>query len=71
MRLLESAWFLMRLMELSEVAQDFCKEKGLKMVQVLMTHAHWDHTLDLYMFNEAAVPVLGHKDDQFYLKAQN
>ena len=31
---------------------------------LLLTHGHWDHTLDAYAFAEAGIPVYAHRDDQ-------
>jgi len=39
--------------------------RGLKLTGCYLTHAHWDHTLDGWRFNEMQVPCFGHADDRF------
>lgn len=34
---------------------------------VWLTHGHWDHMLDAYAFNEAGIPVYGHKADELFV----
>jgi hydroxyacylglutathione hydrolase len=31
---------------------------------LLLTHGHWDHTLDAYAFADAGIPVYAHRNDQ-------
>ena len=42
----------------------FCEAESLTLNQVLMTHGHWDHMIDLHHFNAAGIPAWGHRDDQ-------
>lgn len=39
-------------------------ETGVELRAVLMTHAHWDHTLDGWRFNEFGTRTMGHRDDE-------
>jgi hydroxyacylglutathione hydrolase len=39
-------------------------QTGRKVSALLMTHGHWDHTLDAWRFNEAGIPVYGHRGDE-------
>ncbi len=39
-------------------------ETGAKLAGLLMTHGHWDHTLDGWRFSEAGTPTYGHPDDR-------
>ena len=34
---------------------------------VWLTHGHWDHMLDAHEFNEAGIPVYGHKADELFI----
>ena len=46
-------------------------ETGDELVALLMTHGHWDHTLDGHLFNEAGVGVMGHQaDESFYTEPE-
>jgi len=38
------------------------EKRNLEMKGLLITHAHWDHILDIYRFNEAGIPVYAHQD---------
>ncbi|MBC2600295.1 MBL fold metallo-hydrolase [Puniceicoccus vermicola] len=40
------------------------EEKGLTLDALLLTHAHWDHTTDAYLFQKDGIPLYGHRDDQ-------
>lgn len=46
-------------------------ETGAKLTAVLMTHAHWDHTLDGWRFNEFGTPAFGHRDDELLFSEPN
>lgn len=39
-------------------------ETGAELKALLMTHAHWDHLLDGWRFNEFGTKVMGHRDDE-------
>ena len=45
-----------------EMVQEELDSKGLELKAVLITHPHWDHTLDLYRFREKNIPVYAHSD---------
>lgn len=34
---------------------------------VWLTHGHWDHMLDAYAFNQAGIPVYGHREDERFI----
>ncbi|MGB0372428.1 MAG: MBL fold metallo-hydrolase [Opitutales bacterium] len=46
----------------------FVQEKDLEIEALLLTHGHWDHMLDAYLFKTAGIPVLAHQDDQYLLE---
>lgn len=37
---------------------------GLRVEALLMTHGHWDHTLDAHRFSDAGIPVYAHAGDR-------
>lgn len=39
-------------------------KKGLVLDALVLTHAHWDHTTDAYMFQRDGIPLYGHKADR-------
>lgn len=41
-------------------------QNGLRVAALLMTHGHWDHTLDGWRFNEFGVPVYGNEQDKAF-----
>lgn len=45
---------------MSEISED----TGLELEALLLTHGHWDHTSDAYLFQKEGVPLYGHRDDQ-------
>ena len=48
----------------TQVLGDFIKSKGLKVRNILLTHAHIDHIIGLqWAFDEFKVPVLVHADE--------
>lgn len=47
---------------------DLSYDKGFKIEALLLTHSHWDHTMDAIELKEiAGVPVYIHKDDEYRL----
>ena len=48
----------------TQVLEDFIKSQGLKIRNILLTHAHIDHIIGLqWAFDEFKVPVLVHADE--------
>jgi hydroxyacylglutathione hydrolase len=39
-------------------------ETGYRLTALLLTHGHWDHTLDAWRFAEFGVPIYGHAGDR-------
>ncbi len=39
------------------------KEAGCTLASVVLTHGHWDHILDVPVFNELGIPVYAHRED--------
>ncbi len=48
--------------ESCDLVQEELAGKNLKLQAVLITHPHWDHTLDLHRFREKGIPVYAHAD---------
>ncbi|KFF23975.1 MBL fold metallo-hydrolase [Chryseobacterium vrystaatense] len=49
----------------TQAVENFISENGLKIKNILLTHAHIDHVLGLqWAFDTFKVPVLMHQDDQ-------
>lgn len=43
-------------------------KSGLRATALLMTHGHWDHTLDGWRFNQLGIPSYGHRQDQDFFE---
>lgn len=51
-----------------EQFQPIIKNKGLKLQAVLLTHTHWDHTLDInQIYDQTKTKVFVHKNDTYRL----
>jgi glyoxylase-like metal-dependent hydrolase (beta-lactamase superfamily II) len=46
------------------VVTEILAAEGWKLVALLLTHGHWDHTMDAARFQRDGVPVHGHPDDR-------
>lgn len=49
-------------------AERFAVDRGWKIEALLLTHGHWDHTLDAHRFAEAGVRVFAHPGDRYMLE---
>ena len=47
-----------------QVVKDILASDGLTLDALLLTHAHWDHTTDAYLFQRDRVPLYGHQADR-------
>ena len=41
---------------------------GVKLLAVLLTHGHFDHILDVHLFNKAGIPVWAHEGDREWIE---
>lgn len=48
--------------EAFDLIKEECQKNSVELKAVLITHPHWDHTLDVHKFNTEGVEVLAHKD---------
>ena len=45
-------------------AYELSKRNGFKIKALFLTHGHWDHILDAYMFKDNGIKVYGHIKDE-------
>ena len=50
-------------LEAYDWATRIAEQHGCKIIALILTHGHWDHTLDGHKFAAAGIPTYGHKDD--------
>ncbi|MGF1531672.1 MAG: MBL fold metallo-hydrolase [Puniceicoccaceae bacterium] len=43
-------------------------QTGIEIAALILTHGHWDHTLDAHRFARAGIPVYAHRADQVLLE---
>lgn len=48
--------------EAFDVIMEECSRHEVELKAVLITHPHWDHTLDVRQFNDAGIPVYAHEE---------
>lgn len=47
-----------------EAVGQLLEKLGVTLDALLLTHGHWDHTTDAYLFQRDGIPLYGHKADQ-------
>lgn len=45
-------------------ARELAEARGCRITALVLTHGHWDHTLDAHLFASDGVPVYGHEADR-------
>ena len=44
-------------------AQKVASDNKLSIEALILTHGHWDHTIDAHRFQDAGIQIVGHEDD--------
>jgi len=59
-------------LESAELLFDIINKRNLRVVGIVLTHTHWDHSGDAYLLRQlTGAPVMVHRDDEYRLLKPN